>query len=139
MKLADRLQGLWEKLGRLIELDGLRDGLILCQQMNVPALVIELDAKALVEAFTNPSYSNSVVFGLFDDYRQLVTRLPQYQIKHVFWEANIFADQLARLGYLQVSDFTLYSSPLVDIMKTFEADNQDLYLNKLCTDSSCFS
>ena len=33
------------------------------------ALIVELDAKALVVALTNPSYSNSVVSGLFDDCR----------------------------------------------------------------------
>ena len=44
----------------LAELWALRDGLLLCQQMNLTAIVIELDSKAIVDAFTNPTYSNSL-------------------------------------------------------------------------------
>lgn len=135
--------GFARKIGKansfLVELWAFRDGLVLCQQMSVPTLDIELDAKALVEAFTNPGYSNSVVSGLFEDCKQLVTWFPKYRIKHVFREANMCADQLARLGCFQVPDFTLYSSPPVDIIKTFEADSQGLFSNKLCIVSSCFS
>ncbi|KAK9995287.1 hypothetical protein SO802_019973 [Lithocarpus litseifolius] len=120
--------GFARKIGKinsfLAELLALRDGLFLCQQMNVTTLVIELDGKGLVDAFTNPSYSNAVVSSLFDDCKQLVTRLSYYRIKHVFREANMCADQLARLGCLQVSDFTLYSCLPVDIMKSFEVDSQ---------------
>lgn len=135
--------GFARKIGKvdsfLAELWALRDGLILCHHMNVAAVVIELDAKALVDAFTNPSYSNTVSSGLFDDCKQLVTHLPQCSIKHVFREANMCADQLARLGSLQALDFTLFSCPPVDIMKFYEADSQGLFVNRLCTDSFCFS
>lgn len=135
--------GFGRKIGKvdsfLAELWALRDGLILCHQMNVAAVVIELDAKALVDAFTNPSYSNTGSSGLFDDCKQLVTHLPQCSIKHVFREANMCADQLARLGSLQALDFTLFSYPPVDIMKFYEADSQGLFVNRLCTDSFGFS
>ena len=80
--------GFTRKLGKvnsfLAELWAFRDGLLLCQQMNMIALIVELDAKALVEALTNPSYSNTVVSGLFDDYRQLFSCFPQFRIQHVF-------------------------------------------------------
>ena len=53
----------------LAELWALRDGHLLRQQMNVTALVIEVDAKALIDALINPSYSNAIVYGLFEDCR----------------------------------------------------------------------
>ena len=57
--------GFTRKLGKvnsfLAELWAFRDGLLLCQQMNMITLIVELDAKALVKALTNPSYSNTVV------------------------------------------------------------------------------
>ena len=57
--------GFTRKLGKvnsfLAELWAFRDGLLLCQQMNMITLIVELDAKVLVKALTNPSYSNTVV------------------------------------------------------------------------------
>ena len=68
---ADRwVAGFARKIGKansfLVELWALRDGILLCQQMNVTALVIEVDAKTLVDALINPSYSNAIVYGLFE-------------------------------------------------------------------------
>ena len=74
------VMGFARKIGKadsfLAELWELRDGLLLCQQMNLTAIVIELDAKAIVDAFTNPTYSNSIFSTLFDDCRQLVIVFP---------------------------------------------------------------
>ena len=65
--------GFARKIGKadsfLAELWALRDGLLLCQQMNLTAIIIELDAKTIVDALTNPTYSNSIVSALFDDCR----------------------------------------------------------------------
>lgn len=61
----------------LAELWAIRDGpLVTVSRDECDALIIELDAKALVDAFINPNYSNTVVSGPFDDCRQLVTCLP---------------------------------------------------------------
>lgn len=52
--------GFSRKIGKtnsfVAEIWALRDGLFLCNQMNLSALIIELDAKALVDALNNPSY-----------------------------------------------------------------------------------
>ena len=87
------------------------------------ALIVELDAKALVVALTNPSYSNTVVSGLFDDCRQLLSVFPHCRVQHVFREATMCVDQLARLGSLQVFEFVLHSCPPVDIKNSFEANS----------------
>ena len=119
------------------ELWALRDGLLLCQQMNMSALIVELDAKALVEALTNPSYSNTIVSGLYDDCKQLLSSFPHCRIQHAFREANMCADQLARIGLLQESEFVVFPCPPMDIKKTFEADSQGLYSFRLCPELSC--
>ena len=41
--------------GYLAKLWALRDGLQLCLQINAQSVVIELDAKAIVDAFNSPS------------------------------------------------------------------------------------
>ena len=49
----------------------MRDGLLLCNQLNLNAITVKLDAKALVDALKNPSYANTIVSSLFDDHRRL--------------------------------------------------------------------
>ena len=52
---------------------GLRDGLILCCNLHLPSLIVELDAKATVDAFLNSNYENNVISPILDDCRQLIT------------------------------------------------------------------
>ena len=43
------------------ELWGLRDGLNMTCSLNIPSLIVELDAKGIVDALTNPGYVNNAV------------------------------------------------------------------------------
>ena len=94
--------GFTRKLGRLnsftAEAWALRDGLLLCCNLKLSAVVVELDAKALVDALSNPSYSNSVISPLFDDCKLLASQIPHLRLKHIYREANKCADRLANLG-----------------------------------------
>ena len=56
------------------ELWGLRDGLLLCSNLNVPFLIVELDAKSIVEIFCNTGYVNDVISPIMDDCRMLITK-----------------------------------------------------------------
>ena len=76
----------------------MRDGLLLCNQLNLNAITVKLDAKALVDALKNPSYANTIVSSLFDDRRRLAAQIPHLSIKHIYREANRCADRLANLG-----------------------------------------
>ena len=60
----------------LTELWALRDGLNLCLSYNFAAVEVEIDAKAIVNAISNPNYSNVFVSPLMDDCRLLVSRIP---------------------------------------------------------------
>ena len=57
--------GFTRKLGSansfIAEVWTLRDGLMLCVQRKLPIVIVEIDVKALVDAFNNPSYRNSVI------------------------------------------------------------------------------
>ena len=57
-----------------------------------------MDAKVIVDAFNNSSFTNTMISPLIDDCRQLVSQMPHARIKHVFPEANMCADRLDRLG-----------------------------------------
>ena len=58
------------------ELWGLREGLLLCNNLNINALEVELDAKSIVDALGNPSYVNNVISPLLDDCKLLISRIP---------------------------------------------------------------
>ena len=54
------------------ELWGLRNGLTLCNNLNIPSLIVELDARAIVDILQNSNYENSTLFPILDDCRQLM-------------------------------------------------------------------
>ncbi|KAL0000220.1 hypothetical protein SO802_019822 [Lithocarpus litseifolius] len=85
------------------ELWGLRDGLSLCLFLNIPCLVVEVDAKAVVDVLRNYNYDNIVISPIMDDCRQLVSCFQQIQIKHCYRQANRCAN---------------YLSPPVDVLQT---------------------
>ena len=116
----------------MVESWALRDGLMLCLQLNLQNIVIELDASALVDALNSPTYDNVVISPLFDDCRQLVARFSRCCIRHIYREANICVDKLSKLGLVQSLDFVLHHSPPVDLVSLIESDKCGLYSNRRC-------
>ena len=101
-------------------------------QTHAQAVVIELDVKAIVDAFNSPTVTNSVVSSIMDECRYLATRIPQKRFRHIYREANRCADCLARIGTLLESNFIVFSSPPVDLVSYLEADATGLYVHRLC-------
>ncbi|XP_075645148.1 uncharacterized protein LOC142616159 [Castanea sativa] len=91
----------------IAELWALRDGLILCVKGNFTAVVIEMDAKAIIEVLNNPNNTNLIISSIVDDYRQLASRIPLTCFNHCYRETNRSADMLARMGSQQSSSFIL--------------------------------
>ena len=48
----------------------------MCLQLHIQAMIIETDAKVIVDAFAHKNNSNSIISSLMDDCRQLVTQIP---------------------------------------------------------------
>ncbi|KAK9988172.1 hypothetical protein SO802_028411 [Lithocarpus litseifolius] len=123
----------------LAELWALRDGLNLCLSYNFDVVEVELDAKAIVDAISNPKYTNVFVSPLMEDCRLLVSRIPHIRIRHCYREANRCADGLARLGGLQATDFVMFMCPPMDLVKLLESDFNGLYLHRPCPELLCAS
>lgn len=104
---------------------------MLCCNLNISSLVVELDAKAVVEIFLNPSYHNNVVSPILDDRRQLVHRFRQVQFKHCHCQANRCADMLARMSTKQDVEFITFDCPSVDIRNMLDEDSARLYVNRV--------
>ena len=135
--------GFSRKIGRtdsfVAELWALKDGFQLCRQMNACAVMIELDAKSLVDALNNSSYYNFVISPLLDDCKLLIDQTPQVRVKHTYREANKCADRLANLGLFQYVDFLVHSDPSVELIPLIEADSLGSCCNRLCPGSFSFN
>ncbi|KAF3951495.1 hypothetical protein CMV_022860 [Castanea mollissima] len=57
------------------ELWGLRDGLVLCSNLNIPSLIVEMDTKSIVDIFSRDGYVNDVISPILDDCRMLITKM----------------------------------------------------------------
>ncbi|KAL0003809.1 hypothetical protein SO802_011370 [Lithocarpus litseifolius] len=114
------------------ELWGLREGLLLCCNLNIDSLVVELDAQAVVEIFKNATYVNNVISPLLDDCRRLTARFHRIRFNHCYRQANRCADLLARMGAIQDVDFISFSSPAMDICNAFEDDCDGVLFNRMC-------
>ena len=111
---------------------GLRDGLTLCSNLKFSTLIIELDAKVIVDIFHNANYENNIVSPILDDYKQLISKLCQVQIKHIFRKSNHCANALARMGVeYDISFLSLSCSPL-DIRNSLDFDLSGLYSIRHC-------
>ena len=132
--------GFTRKLGNAnsftAEVWALRDGLMLCVQKKIPAVIVEMDAKALVDALNNPSYRNSVISPIFDDCKQLILQIPQVRINHVYHEANKCANWLANSGHSQSLDFIIHFVPPVSLIPSVEADCHGTWCNRRCPEFS---
>ncbi|KAL0000246.1 hypothetical protein SO802_019848 [Lithocarpus litseifolius] len=117
------------------ELWGLRDGLMLCSNLNTSALVVEVDAKAIVDAFQNVHYENNIVSPVLDDCKQLISRFSRIKFNHCYRQSNCCADVLAKVVADQNSNFIYFECPPVDIRKVFEDDLNGVFLNRLCPKS----
>ncbi|KAK9998840.1 hypothetical protein SO802_018443 [Lithocarpus litseifolius] len=116
------------------ELWALRDGLLLCRQRNAQAVAVEVDARAIVDAFNHHTNSNTIVSTIMDDCRLLVNQIPQVSFRHIYREANRSVDWLANFGLKLDFEFESFPGPPVDLIAVWKADSHGLYCNRQCTE-----
>ena len=92
-----------------------------------------------MNALDNPSYVNNVISPLLDDCKLLISRIPQFCIKHCFRQANRCADSLARMSYCLDADFSTFDSPPVDLVDVAEDDLNGMGCNRVCLENVAVS
>ena len=97
----------------------LRDGLLLAVRMGVQKLVIELDAKVVVELMQSNSPSNAFYSSLLADCRLLLGKLQHFRVQHTFREANRVADAIAKLGGAMQDTFVVWDIPSSVVIANF--------------------
>ena len=104
------------------ELWGLRDGLMMCNNLNISTLVVEVDAKAIVDAFQNVYHENNIVSPVLDDCKHLISRFSRIKFNHCYRQSNRYVDVPAKVAAKKNSDFIYFECSPVDIRKVFEDD-----------------
>ena len=94
-----------------VECWALRDGLLLASQLGIAQLVVELDARVVIDLFVSKNSSNKHYSPLLNDCRSLLTRFLQIRVNHVYREENRCADKLAYEGCSLEVDFVVLDRP----------------------------
>ena len=117
----------------------LKDGLLLASQLGISQLLVELDAKVVVELLQSSKSSNNSFSSLFNDCRYLLHQFNQVRISHVFREANRCADYLVKGGYTFIGNFVVLDSPISDeLCIILDSDASGLYSLRLSTNTLPF-
>ena len=61
---------------------------MLCSNLNILSLIVELDAKAILEALSKPDYVNNIISPILDDCMLLVSGFHRIQFNRFYREAN---------------------------------------------------
>ena len=105
---------------------------MMCCNLNISSLVVEIDAKAIVDVLGNSSYVNNNISPILDDCMLLASRIRQIRVKHCYHQANQCADSLARMSISQDLEFSSFDSLPMDMINIFENDLNGMYSNRIC-------
>ena len=119
-----------------VEFWAVRDGLILCLQLQVQAFEIKLDAKSVIHLLSNNEVSMANYAPIIDDCRKLLNQLPFWKIQHCYREANACANALVRKAVSLQQEFCILDSPPVGLSYLLIHDLSSLFCNRLCNTSA---
>nr|POE91645.1 putative ribonuclease h protein [Quercus suber] len=97
------------------ELWALHDGLRLCIALKLPAMIIELDAKLIVDPLQKSNGHRNCIDALVSDCKTELGNIPRVQINHFYREVNKCADALARRGAMLSQDFVIFLDPPAEV------------------------
>jgi ribonuclease HI len=109
------LRGFSHKLGitnsLVAELWGVKDGLLLARDLNIRKLIIESDAKSIMDILKTENLGNNVFHpysALINDCKYLILSFKEAFVQHAHCESNFCADILAKEGHNLLTPFSLY-------------------------------
>ena len=76
-------------------------------QLGIIQLLVELDAKVIVDLVLSTKPSNNSYSSLLNDCRYLLLQFHRIKINHVFQEANMYIDHLAKGGCTLSENFVV--------------------------------
>ena len=117
----------------------MKDELMLASQLDITQLLMELDAKVVVDLILSSKSSNNSFSALLNDYRYLLCQFNQVRINHDYREANRCTNHLAKEGCTLIVNFVVLDSPNSDELCIFlDSDASGLYSLRLLASTSPF-
>lgn len=117
----------------------LKDGLLLASQLGITQLLVELDAKVVLDLMQSSKSSTNSFSSLLNDYRYLLRQFSQVRISRVFWEANRCTNHLAKGGCTFIGNFVILDSPISnELCITLDSNASSLYSLRLSASTSLF-
>ena len=113
----------WKTTSVAAELWALRDGIQLCLELNLLAMIIELDAMLVIDLIRNTNHNPNGNNNLVADCGEGMARIPRVKIQHCYREANKCADALARRGALLPCNFLVFDSPPANVALLLSLDD----------------
>ncbi|GKV53729.1 hypothetical protein SLEP1_g60246, partial [Rubroshorea leprosula] len=98
-----------------VELWAIRDGLDIAVSRGISKLILETDSKVAEILLKSADHNFHSLGVLIHDCRRLMQGVPDFQIHHIYREANAAADFLAKLGVSSSFDFMLYDEKLIEL------------------------
>lgn len=116
----------------IAEFWALRDGFRLASQMGITHLIVELDAKVIVDLILSSNTSNRAYTPLLNDCRYLLSHFQCYKINRVYQELNRCVDLLAKEACSCLTAFVVLDNPhLVSLCSILDSDAFGLYSLRL--------
>ncbi|XP_075662951.1 uncharacterized protein LOC142632433 [Castanea sativa] len=116
----------------IAEFRALRDGLLLASQLGINRLIIELDAKVIVDLMLSNNTCNRAYTPLLNDCRHLLCHFQRYKINHVYREANRCTNLLAKEVCACSTAFVVLDNPsFVNLCSILDSDASGLYSVRL--------
>ena len=104
------------------ELRALLDGLLMIVELNIPFLEIEMDSLVAIDLILAIHPTNVFLRPIVSDCRYLLEKFEGVSIKHIYREANMCADLLAKAGCDQLVDFVLFCKPPAHVLEVLRFD-----------------
>ena len=104
------------------ELWAIHNGIRLCIALKCPAIIIELDAKLVVDLLHKEVRNHNGLDAILGDCKAGLRDIPVVKIQHCYREANKCVDALARRGALLSQDFVIFLELPVDVSLLLSLD-----------------
>lgn len=106
--------------------------MLLASQQGIAQLVVELDARVVVDLVASKNHLNKYYSPLLNDCRSLLTWFRQIRINHVYREGNRCADKLAKEGCSLEVDFVVLDRPSsTELCNILHSDAAGMYSRRL--------
>ena len=118
------------------ELWALRDGIRLCIALKIPAVIIELDAKVVVDLLQKETRNQNGLDAILGDCRAGLRVILRVEIPNCYREANKCAGALARRGALLPQDFVVFLEPPSEVALLINLDKAGVSYDRIVNFSS---